>query len=359
MTPLLEIFDEKLLPWARDSEKQRIILMGSPPRKSEIPEGVRVSRRIPSGPRELLKHKQIGRAFDSISATWPKDGLIENPGVPILLCVFAGRIDYWAGDMVAHCGEGYFLLIPPGLRHDGEPTPHYHYDPAAPNPDDHCALLWIEGKGRIINISTCFSKGAVHGSEPLTSVHLLNDAASQILDIMMMEAVSHDPDWQPICRDYLRTLLGLLRRDLAHGNILTSSMSPEPADLPIQPIQDPIEQAILYIHRHLREPLTIDRVARHVRLARTQFIQRFREKTGASFTQYLTKLRIEEAKTLLIDSNWDLTRISDVVGLGSAAYFGQLFGKHVGVSPSAFRKNPADKPVTGHTRSQKTDHCKN
>ena len=353
MSPFLKIIDEKLLPWARDPEKQRLILMGSPSAESEIPEGVRFSKRLPTSPRRVINPNRLGQ-WHGYSAKWPKDGLIERAGVPVVVCVFEGLVDFWAGDLVAHCGAGHYLLIPPGLRHDGGKRPHYDYDPDRPSPDDHCSLLWIERNGRITQISTCHCKGDHHGSEPATSVHVLNDAAGQILDFMMAEAMSRDPGWQSVCREYLTTILVLLRRELVRGAILSSSRN-QGAEFASQPSHDPIEQAISYIRGNLRKPLTIDSVAHHVCLARTQFTRQFRQKTGVSFARYLAECRIEKAKTLLTSSNWSHTRIGEVVGLRSASYFCRFFVKNVGVSPRVYRKNASGGPPAKRPRAQKAD----
>src|SRR5690606_23389440 len=56
-----------------------------------------------------------------------------------------------------------------------------------------------------------------------------------------------------------------------------------------------------YIHSHINKKLTIDEVARHVYLSRTQFTSLFRRETGKSFHEYLSDCRFEMAKILLLD----------------------------------------------------------
>ena len=69
------------------------------------------------------------------------------------------------------------------------------------------------------------------------------------------------------------------------------------------------------------------------------FVRRFKQATGDSPLAYLQKLRIAAAKRLLESDHRTIQEISDAVGYQDAAFFRQLFERHTGVSPSAYRQS--------------------
>ena len=64
----------------------------------------------------------------------------------------------------------------------------------------------------------------------------------------------------------------------------------------------------------------------------------FREQTGVSPGTYLTRLRMGEAKRLLIETNLTSAEIGYRIGINDPAYFSRTFKKQIGLRPSAFRE---------------------
>jgi AraC-like DNA-binding protein len=62
-----------------------------------------------------------------------------------------------------------------------------------------------------------------------------------------------------------------------------------------------------------------------------------KESYNLSFKQIINKMRIEEAKHLLLDSDLRITEIAMKLGFGQQSYFNRLFKKHEGISPSDYR----------------------
>ena len=54
---------------------------------------------------------------------------------------------------------------------------------------------------------------------------------------------------------------------------------------------------------------------------------------------YLTELRIEEAKKMLMQTDMTVSEISDETGFSDTSYFSKVFLKAVGVSPTHYRRN--------------------
>jgi transcriptional regulator GlxA family with amidase domain len=78
--------------------------------------------------------------------------------------------------------------------------------------------------------------------------------------------------------------------------------------------------------------------ADHVGMSMRNFIRRFKSATGDSPLIYLQKLRVAAAKRLLENDHRTMQEISDAVGYQDVAFFRQLFERHTGVSPSAYRE---------------------
>ena len=80
----------------------------------------------------------------------------------------------------------------------------------------------------------------------------------------------------------------------------------------------------------------LEDAAREVGLHPTYFSKLFKEEMGISFTDYLSKVRVEAAK-LLMRSDYSLAEISQMVGFNDQSYFTKVFKKHTGESPHRWR----------------------
>jgi transcriptional regulator GlxA family with amidase domain len=72
-------------------------------------------------------------------------------------------------------------------------------------------------------------------------------------------------------------------------------------------------------------------------LSYVQFLRRFQVYTGMTPTDYVTALRLQKAKTLLVDTDMLVREVSAVCGFENEYYFSNFFKKHVKMSPSDFR----------------------
>ena len=73
-------------------------------------------------------------------------------------------------------------------------------------------------------------------------------------------------------------------------------------------------------------------------LSNCWFIQCFKEITGSSPLQYILKLRISNAQSLLENTDYTITEIANMVGYTNSLYFSRLFHKYIGMSPKEYRK---------------------
>ena len=91
------------------------------------------------------------------------------------------------------------------------------------------------------------------------------------------------------------------------------------------------------IDRDFGEPLDLDAMARAAGYSRFHFARAFAAAYGEPPRAYLTRRRIERAKTLLRSANLSVTEICLLVGFSSLGSFSVRFRELVGQSPSAYR----------------------
>jgi two-component system response regulator YesN len=79
-------------------------------------------------------------------------------------------------------------------------------------------------------------------------------------------------------------------------------------------------------------------LAEKVFISRNYLSNIFRDATGETFNDYLTKVRIEKAKSLLAEGKLMVYEIAERVGYKNVPYFTTLFKKHTGRNPTDFVK---------------------
>ena len=99
-----------------------------------------------------------------------------------------------------------------------------------------------------------------------------------------------------------------------------------------------IAQAKHFIREHQGEELSLNAVARAVNTSTFYFCKMFKKATGLRFTQYLSRVRIEKAKNLLLNPNLRVSEIAYEVGFQSLTHFNRVFKRVTGQSPTAYRK---------------------
>lgn len=90
--------------------------------------------------------------------------------------------------------------------------------------------------------------------------------------------------------------------------------------------------------RRLPEPLELSTLAEHAAMSVRTFTRRFREETGLSPNQWLTRQRIERARHLLETTDLPVDRVAQEAGFGTTASLRQHLHTSIGVSPLAYRR---------------------
>jgi len=100
-----------------------------------------------------------------------------------------------------------------------------------------------------------------------------------------------------------------------------------------------IRRARGYILANHADPIDLDRVAQAMHVSTFYFCKMFKRATGLTFTDYLSRVRVEKSKTLLLNPHLRISEIAYDVGFQSLTHFNRMFRKIVGESPTVYRES--------------------
>ncbi|GGG01285.1 AraC family transcriptional regulator [Paenibacillus abyssi] len=102
-----------------------------------------------------------------------------------------------------------------------------------------------------------------------------------------------------------------------------------------------IEEVKQYLHAKYTDPgISLESASDHVELSSGYIGKLFKTVTGSSFNDYVTSIRMEKAKELLLETSYTVAQIGERVGIYNVSYFSTLFKKKHGMTPSQFREQP-------------------
>ncbi len=99
-----------------------------------------------------------------------------------------------------------------------------------------------------------------------------------------------------------------------------------------------VEEALRYMETHFGDKISLDEIAALVHFSPYYFHRLFRAAIGKTPNEYLTFLRISEAKRLLLEDERDMVNIAALCGFPSQSYFNYIFKKETGMAPNLFKK---------------------
>jgi AraC-like DNA-binding protein/ligand-binding sensor protein len=98
-----------------------------------------------------------------------------------------------------------------------------------------------------------------------------------------------------------------------------------------------IARAKQFIAGHYTEDISLRQVAKTVNTSVFYFCKQFHKSTGLTFTEFVSRIRIEKAKNLLLNPNLHITEIAYAIGFQSLTQFNRTFKKIMGQSPTDYR----------------------
>jgi AraC-like DNA-binding protein/ligand-binding sensor protein len=99
-----------------------------------------------------------------------------------------------------------------------------------------------------------------------------------------------------------------------------------------------VRRARAYILANQADPIDLAKVAQAMHISTFYFCKIFKRATGLTFTEYLSRVRVEKAKKLLLNPHLRISEIAYNVGFQSLTHFNRVFRQVVGQSPTEYRE---------------------
>src|SRR6266403_367976 len=160
-----------------------------------------------------------------------------------------------------------------------------------------------------------------------------------------LRAWGYKAAWKRLERAYFRTcvlspdryraMLRLLSLFAQHLSILSNQLA-------VRREKDEttsMTRARQFIEDHQAEPLALGRIAQVANISRHYFCKMFKKATGMNFIDYLSRVRVEKSKTLLLNPNSTISEAAFASGFQSMTNFNRAFRRIVGHSPTQFRES--------------------
>ena len=98
-----------------------------------------------------------------------------------------------------------------------------------------------------------------------------------------------------------------------------------------------------YLQEHLAEEISLAVLAEQFHLNPQYISQLFKSEIGVNFLAYLTNIRMEKAKQLLLSTSLSIGEVSEQSGYGDYRVFTKVFKKSEGITPSQYRRDFLEK----------------
>ena len=95
---------------------------------------------------------------------------------------------------------------------------------------------------------------------------------------------------------------------------------------------------LAFIQTHYHKPLQLAQIADSASVSRRECLRLFRRLLDTSPMQYVTELRIGQAKRLLAETGLPLLAVANRCGFSDESYFIKVFRERTGSTPARFRK---------------------
>ena len=107
-----------------------------------------------------------------------------------------------------------------------------------------------------------------------------------------------------------------------------------------------------YVASHHSEPIRLEQISQALNVSEFHFCRTFKQATGLTFMDYLSRVRIEKAKGLLSDKRLRVSEIAYEVGFQTITHFNRIFRKLIGFSPTEYRSRLPEICLIGEQRTE-------
>lgn len=155
-----------------------------------------------------------------------------------------------------------------------------------------------------------------------------NDDVQYYITHLLMESENKKLGYETMCQKLYELFLLQIIRQMR-------------LDLSSNPIQKPIKREIrmicYYIDKNYSEDITLDSLAKYMKINKYYMAHEFKKNMGMSPINYLIERRIKECKSLLKTTSLSIAEISETVGFSSQSYFSQIFKRTTNMTPKQYR----------------------
>jgi two-component system response regulator YesN len=99
-----------------------------------------------------------------------------------------------------------------------------------------------------------------------------------------------------------------------------------------------ILKAMDYIKGNYKNEIALEDISREVNISPHYFSKLFKEQVGENFIDYITSLRIQKSKELLVENQLSIKEICFDIGYSDPNYFSRIFKRIVGVTPTEYKE---------------------
>ncbi|MBO4450426.1 MAG: helix-turn-helix transcriptional regulator [Clostridiales bacterium] len=112
----------------------------------------------------------------------------------------------------------------------------------------------------------------------------------------------------------------------------------------------PVTASIDYITSHFNSKVTLEDLSRETELTPNYLAALFKQETGMTVVEYLTRFRIDSACALLSQTEYTYLQIALSLGFCTQSYFTKVFKANVGCTPRIYRQQHTDKAFSEFVR---------
>ena len=164
--------------------------------------------------------------------------------------------------------------------------------------------------------------------------HTTDETVAAIARRIAFEASDERPGHQLMLDALVRQLaIHLLRSHLTVRKSAQIELSR------VGPVDRRLRRALEFMHDNYARELALEEIAAAAYLSEYHFARLFKQVTGATPHVYLSNLRMEKARRLLVETAHPIIEVAAMVGYQSQSHFTKIFKSVAGVTPRAYRES--------------------
>lgn len=228
-----------------------------------------------------------------------------------VLYIASGRVSFYLENKTWQAESGSIFIYPPNC------SQMYSYDNTVTSD-----VYWIHFFGNEVTLLLDQLDLPL-----LTPIHgLLPESGLELWEQIIREMLYKRPNYLIMTTALAHQLLTMLSRCRLQNGIKKDQQ------------QELVESMIDEINKNYSHEISVEQMARKNGMSVAWLNKRFKQYTGFSPQQYITKTRLSHARQMLSESAYNISEIAQMCGYPDPLYFSRLFSSRFGCSPKEFRK---------------------